>query len=50
MNDYSGANLGEDFAINKPYVAVLSYLEAQNASLLLLYENGVTRKLSPCPA
>ena len=38
MNDYSGANLGGN------------YLEAQNTSLLLLDENGVTRELSPRPA
>ena len=50
MNDYSGANLGGDFAMNMPYVAVLSNLEAQNTSLLLLHEKRLTRELSPHPA
>ena len=35
--------------MNMPYVAVLSNLEAQTISLLLLDENGVTRELSPRP-
>ena len=49
MNDYSGANLGGDFAMNMRYVAVLSYLEAQNTSLLLLDENGVIKELFSSP-
>ena len=50
MNDYSGANLGGDFAMNMLHVAVLSNLEAQNTSLLLLHEKRLTRELSPHPA
>ena len=50
MNDYSGANLGENFAMNVLHVAVLSNLESQNTSSLLLHENRLTRELSPHPA
>ena len=50
MNDYPGANLGGDFAMNMPHVPVLSNLEATNTSLLFLHENGVTRELSSRPA
>ena len=49
MNEYSGDNLSGDFAMNMPHAAILS-IEAQNTSLQLLHENGVTRELSPRPA
>ena len=50
MNDYFGANLGGDFTMNMLHVAVLSNLEPQNTSQLLLHKNRLARELFLHPA
>ena len=45
MNVNSEANFGVNLAMNKLHVAILSYIESQNNSLLSLDENRVIMEL-----